>query len=145
MGVNPNDVLLETWKLLDAVMAEIKSPHTTTPDWYKAQGRAYANVLATFMPPFFDDPDEIVREALRRYDNRDNPEYETPGLGVKFLAQFDKPKKYVKEEKRTGNKLPDTAIENIKKAIESGMFTVDQIATNYKVSPAEVKEQLGLV
>lgn len=140
MGINPNDVLLRTWELLDAQVEIIKRDPSNRGAQYK--GRALSEVLHLFMVPFFDSPDEIVREGVRRYDNRDNPEYETPGLGSRFLAQFDK-------QPMTSSKRPDTKkVEvrlseelqgKLRKALDSGLFTPEQLAKSYGVSVDVIK------
>lgn len=152
MGINPNDILLLTWKRIDLYTEMVISAGGPPTDLAVAKGkaRAYAEVLADMMPPFFTTPDEIVREAVNRYNNRDNPEYETPGLGIESLAAFDMRPAVQKRStptgpKSTGNQIPDTAVATNKAAIESNMFTVNQVAAIYKMNPDEVKSQLGLV
>lgn len=150
MGVNPNDVLLVTWNRLDEFTKwlmhgnEDRDPADLLTG--KAKARAYAEVLSTMMVPFFDNPDDIVREAIRRWENRDNPDYETPGLGVKSLAEFEyKPiVKTISGPKPTGNTIPLEALDSVKQAIELKMFTVKQIADSYSMTDREVKSQLGL-
>lgn len=136
MGINPNDVLLKTWELLDAQVEIIKRDPGNKAAQYK--GRALSEVLALFMPPFFDNPDEIVREGVRRYENRNNPEYETPGLGQRTLAQFDKmPMRpdTTKVEVRLSAELQS----NLRNALNSGLFTPEQLAKSYGVSVDVIK------
>jgi hypothetical protein len=99
------------------------------------------------MPPFFTDADSIVREAVQRFQNRNNPDYETPGLGVKSLATYDEmpnPQRPKSGPRPTGNLIPDLALNSVRQALEMKMFTIEQIARNYEMTNQEVKDQLGL-
>lgn len=71
----------QVWKKLDEDMAALMQPGGST-DFValKARLRAFAEVLAIFMTPHFNTADEVAREAKRRYQNRHNEDYETPGL-----------------------------------------------------------------
>lgn len=147
MGINPTDILLDTWERLDDCILTIKESPSNS-EYTQAQGRAYANVLASMMYPFFTDADAIVKEGLNRWENRDNPDYETPGLGSKSLDQFDampKQSSTPAAPKSTGNVIPDGAVNSSRQGITMGMFTVKQIADSYDMTPDEVKSQLGLV
>lgn len=139
MGVNPNDILLNTWKRLDLyteMLMDVTGIAELEKNVAKAKARAYAEVLADMMPPFFDNPDDIVREAVIRYKNRENPDYETPGLGQKSLAEFDKMpyQNSTPTRKKAEPELDEATRAGIKKALESGMFTVSQLAKSYSVS-----------
>lgn len=136
MGINPNDVLLRTWELLDAQVEIIKKDPGNKAAQYK--GRALSEVLAIFMVPFFDNPDEIVREGVRRYENRNNPEYETPGVGQRSLAQFDKmPMR--PDTKKVEVRLSEDLQGKLRKALDSGLFTAEQLAKSYGVSVEVIK------
>lgn len=71
----------QVWAKVDEDMLALMQPEAHT-DFaaLKARLRAFAEVLAIFMTPHFTTADEIAREAKRRYDNRMDPEYCTPGL-----------------------------------------------------------------
>ena len=138
MGINPNDVLLRTWEMLDAQVEIIKKDPGNRGAQFK--GRALSEVLALFMAPFFTDPDEIVREGVRRYDNRDNPEYETPGVGQRMLAQFDKmPMAKKPDTKKVEVRLSEELQGKLRKALDSGLFTAEQLAKSYGVSVEVIK------
>lgn len=143
MGINPNDILLRTWQRLDEFTHWLMFNQDGDPAEMlanKVKARAYAEVLADMMPPFFDNPDDIVREAVQRYKNRENPEYETPGLGVKTLAPYDTmPYTHAASPKKAEPQLDDKTQAGIKKALESGMFTVAQLAKSYSVSEATIE------
>lgn len=144
MGINPNDVLLNTWQRLDLYTEMIMTGAGGEPEVLaaKAKARAYAEVLADFMPPFFTDPDEVVKEAIRRYKAREaeDDEYETPGLGVKSLDAFDK--QPMKVDPRTvviPVEINDKQRASIKLGLESKMFTVAQLAKTYGVKEAVIE------
>lgn len=146
MGVNPNDILLNTWKRLDIYTEMLMlGPTMEVPlggeelAVTKAKARAFAEVLSDMMPPFFTTADAVVREAIQRYQNRDNPEYETPGLGVKSLAEFDKPVLVRPSKPKPEVRLDENTQVNIKKALESGLFNVNQLAKSYGVSEAVIE------
>ena len=140
MGINPNDVLLRTWELLDQEVELIHDPSGEFIDYHKAKARAFAEVLANFMHPFFTDSDGIVREAMQRYKNRDNPDYETPGLGVKSLDAFDnQPMKVDPRTVTIPAEINDKQRASIKLGLESGMFTVAQLAKTYGVKEAVIE------
>ncbi len=135
MGINPNDILLETWNRLD-YYTDLALNHPEMPG-SKHAARAVAEVLALMMPPFFNNADDIVREAVRRYNNCDNPDYETPGLGIKSLSVHDtmpyadKPPVKITLDERTQ--------EAIKKALEMKLMTAQQLAKSYNVSVEEIR------
>jgi hypothetical protein len=148
MGINPNDILLKIWERLDEYTETVIEP-PGDPEKAEAahKARALAQVLSWMMPPFFTDADSIVREALRRYEHRENPDYETPGLGVKSLAALDdmpNPQRSKSGPQPTGNLIPDAALNSVRQALDLKMFTIEQIARNYEMTNQEVKEQLGL-
>ena len=94
------------------------------------------------MQPFFTDADSIVREAVERYKHRLDEEYETPGLGQKSLAPHDvmpmqtapkaapKPDVSFTDKERTA----------IKMALDSKMFTAEQLAKSYNVPVAAIRQ-----
>ena len=142
MGINPNDILLKTWEMLDKQTSFIMDTSLNAvpeKEIAKVKARSYAEVLATMMPPFFTEPDEIVREAVQRYKNRDNPDYETPGLGVKSLAEYDKMPYTNGTPSKSTSKLDAATRANIKKALESGLFTAQQLASSYSVSVSDIE------
>lgn len=152
MGINPTDILMRTWERLDKFTFYLLSyKDTEKPEDLlaaKTKARAYAEVLADMMQPFFTDADSIVREAVQRFNNRENPDYETPGLGVKSLAKFDTTPDLSRKSsgpRPTGNRIPDTAVNSVKQGLDMKMFTLVQIARNYEMTEQEVKDQLGLV
>lgn len=60
----------------------------------KGQARGMAVLLARFMVPFFSTPDDIAKEAKRRWEARQRGEdYETPGLGSRKF-EFPSDDKY---------------------------------------------------
>lgn len=161
MGAGPN-LLQKTWGLLDAEVDLIKDPGGQEfVEYHKAKARGIAEVLALFMPPHFTTGDEIVREALRRYNARtsgDN-EYETAGLGSRRLepppgatrqtSQKQAPQKEVRtvpagSRTRAVKEIPSSAVDTSRKGIEQGMFTVAMIAKMYGTTEEQVVSQLDL-
>jgi hypothetical protein len=76
----------EMWDMLDETMVHLMEDRDATDSWKreeKARARAFAECLAIFMRPFFDNADDIAREAARRYraKKEGDIEYETAGLG----------------------------------------------------------------
>lgn len=158
---NPGALLESVWAALDAkmdiIMAGEPDPwsheqmeaHKT---WVrtKNEARGIAETLAILMDPFFTDPNEVAKEAARRYKARQagDDSYETPGLA----SEIWEPKSPLKDEtirkattprKAIGKPLPPEAVAGAKKALESGKFTVSQIAQMYGVSDEAVKSAVG--
>jgi hypothetical protein len=151
------------WKLLDECMDFIMQPGNSDDDPVYAEtrlkrqseARAYANTLAVLMPPFFTHPDQIAKEAKRRWNVRQSdtfdPErstvcYATPGIGhLRY-----KPAETTKVMETTQVLQRPNAIQQlkaldqatttaIKGALGSGMFTVKQLAATYGLTEAQVK------
>lgn len=83
-GVMSDDYITPIWKMLDAAVDVMKNSDATAEEKTAARygGRGLAEALAILMPPFFTDGDAIVREALVRWQHRqDGTEYTTPGIG----------------------------------------------------------------
>lgn len=154
MGAGPT-LLQRVWDMLDAEVNEIQAPGIHSNEYHKIRARALADVLAMFMVPHFTTSDEIVKESLRRYKARidGDTEYETAGLGSR---RFEPPpgtdqikytdSKPIKQTapKSSGNRIPESGIKSVHTGLSTGMFTLPMIAKMYKMTEAEVKEQLGI-
>lgn len=148
-----SSLLSGIWEMLDNA---VDNMHTTKDAddlaYQKARARTLCEVLHPLMSPFYESPDDVVREALARFKARTGgEEHETPGLGEHI---FDRNTRWdgisysaapaPKKSKRTGKSIPPSSLGSVRQGIDSGMFTVTQIAQMYDVSPDEVKEQLGI-
>lgn len=149
------DLLLKTWQLLDeaTVGAMDVEASTQVQDHHKAQARAYANVLALFMEPFFTTPDDIVREAVVRYKARQSGEtHVTPGLAEEVWnpnknwdgtdrVQFssETPRKSNFKTKESHRTLTPDEVTAVKNALNSGAFTSAQLADMFKTSVAVIE------
>jgi hypothetical protein len=134
----------QVWKKVDEDMLNLMQPAANT-DFValKSRLRAFAEVLAIFMSPHFTTADEVAKEAKRRYDNRDDPEYCTPGLNQRrYEPPPGTPVRSVAPTKATAPYSPPKAIyaklkpeeiEAIKKFSTLG-FTTEQMAKTYGVS-----------
>lgn len=145
MPIQPTDLLLHTWERLDYYVVKLKEPGALdNVEQAQAAARAIAEVLTPMMHPFFENTNEIVREAVNRYENRNNPEYETPGLGQKSLAPHDKTPMTSSPVKQAAPAvtLSDKEKTGIKMALESKMFTPEQLAKSYNV-PISVIREIG--
>lgn len=87
-GVMSDSYIGPIWQMLDAEVDIIKNDTDTeqlsrdarVAARYRARGLAEA--LAVLMPPFFTTADDIVREAIKRWEARQaGEEMKTPGLG----------------------------------------------------------------
>lgn len=153
---NGRELLLHMWQMLDEAVNEINNEQNPLQDYYRGRARALCDVIQSLMGKFYESSDDVVREALARYKDRiAEVEHETPGLGEKYWdpnARWDGtpygvagPSGASKTvRKKSGNLIPPPALTSVKQGITTGMFTVAQIADMYKMTPTEVKEQLGL-
>jgi hypothetical protein len=164
-------VLERLWVELDTTMdslmnvASVPNAHEGQVQLLRTRARAQAETLAILMSPFFNNADEIAREAKKRYDARKsgNEGYVTPGIaGEEYVppavpssppraaggqtgqSGVSRTKSSSSSSRRTGKTLPPGAIPSIKEALEKKMFTVEQIARSYGLSVDEVKEQVGI-
>jgi hypothetical protein len=150
-GVMADDYLMPIWKMLDAAVDVMKSEAATPEEKTAARfgGRGLAEALAILMPPFFTTGDEIVKEALVRWENRQSgTDYETPGIGrfkwkrpPGVIGDPNKPswaKEYdpsePKKKAAPKHSLDDKAIAAIKQA---AAFPAEILSTAYGV-PVDV-------
>lgn len=149
-GVMADDYLKPIWQMLDAEVDIIQMNNAQSQS-ARFRARGLAEALAILMPPFFTTGDEIVKEAIVRWEHRQaGTEYETPGIGrfkwkrppgvvgdpnkPSWAKEYDpaepKPKKVV-----THN-LDAAAVDAIKKA---AAFPAEILSTAYGVSVDVIK------
>lgn len=98
-------------------------------------------VIAIFMPPLMHTYTEVADEIRKRKNMRDADEtYETPGLGSR---------RYETAGTNTPRKIPEvTLAENvqagIKMAYEAKLFSVAELATQFKVTETTIRTVLGV-
>lgn len=155
MAAGPT-LLQRTWDMLDSHMEELTRTDIDTQAKLviASKARAVAEVLAMYMPPHFNTADEIAREAKRRWEAKQKGEtYETPGLGSRayepppgtpIRSLDEKPARKTTVSRKSGKQIPEAALENVKKAVDSGMFTIQMVAKTYGMTNDEVATQLGL-
>lgn len=91
-GIMSDMFLAPIWKKLDRAVDNLMLEKAKTPEelgheydnLHRQEGacRGLAEALAVLMPPFFHTGDEIVQEAVIRWQKRQAGEdYETPGIG----------------------------------------------------------------
>lgn len=153
-GVMSDEYLTPIWHKLDLLVNVFKNDEKT-PEARREAGlmaRGMADVLAILMPPFFSTGDEIVKEALVRWEKRQaNEEYTTPGIGkykfrppgaevVDAPSWVTKPEYEVPSGPRTKpapkHNLSATDQEAIKK---QKAFPVDILVAAYGVSADVIK------
>lgn len=149
-------LLLEIWKKLDYATIQVMDSRELGNDADKAaasaRARAYADTLALFMPPFFDNADDIVREAVKRYKaDQAGTDHVTPGLAEHIwnpTKNWDgtervlpgvesKPRKKTEAKQTT---LQPQQIEFIKKALADGIMQPAALAGMFKVSQSVVEQ-----
>lgn len=151
-------LIFKTWELLMEKVSWImrEDYDETFKAQAKHQARGIAEVLAILMKPFIESADDVVRHAVEYH--KDNS-YEVPGLGLHLWNPLKNPDgsdrtpvasprsnktTATAAPKRTGNKIPLSAVDGVAGAINVGMFTVAQVAKTYNMTEAEVKDQLLL-
>lgn len=126
----------------------------------KYQARGIAEVLAIQMTPFMESSDHVVKCAVAAYKD---PEFQVPGLGAHLWDPMRNPDGSVrtpisspktapragvkKAAPRVNNKstvkLTDKERDGIREAVNSGMFTKEDVASMFKVSMAEIESALA--
>jgi hypothetical protein len=137
----------QLWDKLDIEYSLIVESQAQNPDETKGRARAFAESIAIFMPPFFSTADDVVREAGRRYKaDKAGEQYETPGLGSRRYegAIREDSKHTPRSTKQAPNQTSIGAVdEQTRKAIEfaldSGMFSAEELSKTYKLSIDVVK------
>lgn len=149
-GVMADEYLTPIWKQLDEQVDAIqaKDGHEQIA---RFKARAIAEALAILMPPFFTTGDEIVKEALVRWEHRQaGTDYETPGIGrfkwkrpPGVIGDPNKPswaKEYdpsePKPKKKVTHNLSDADVTAIKAA---AAFPAEILATAYGVTADVIK------
>lgn len=151
-------LLEETWEMLDEVMDTLMDgdlDHDQVQR-FRGEARGIAKVLANFMTLYFPTPDDIAREAKRRYEARKagDKEYCTQGLGyrktefpepgfrVKIEPQEKKPTRTTRQARTAPppKTLSDEEKNAVKFAHSSGMFTVKQLADTYGVTTRYIEQ-----
>jgi hypothetical protein len=145
IGYSVTLTIVETaWQKLDAVMDLIMDPAASTlPEQTmraKYEARGMAEIIALFMGPFFTTPDDVAKEAKKRWQARRDGDtaYETVGLGhLKYQAPPGGPRDKTVEP---AHKLTDKEIAGIKAALGSGMMKDVELAKMYGVSVAIIRQ-----
>lgn len=126
-------VVLKMWEKLDEAMTVIMEP-PGDPEKHaaKIRARAFAEIISDCMQSFYPTPDDVAREAMARYKDESR---ETPGLADDKLTTNGVSSGGLK----TTVKLPPEVEAGIKNALQSGAFSVEQLAELFKVSVETVE------
>lgn len=173
VDMNAGESLLrKTWELLDSkvhvILREPNGPgdnaiEAADRERARIEARGVAEVLAIHMKPFLTDTDDVVKEAVKRYKAKQAGErHETPGLSehlwdpntnwdgsprVKVASPKSrpaaKPATRPKVDSASTKTLSSEEAEGIKSAVESGMFTKEDVAGMFKVSLATVEAAIA--
>jgi hypothetical protein len=129
-------------------MEQVHQPAEAGTQKGYAQGLAFT--LSLFMAPHLTTPQDVAREAKRRYENKNNPEYCTPGLAErkyepppgdhKLSRQSEQRAKVMASKPKVTHNLTDEQINMIKSA--AGMFSPEDLAGMYDVSVTVIKSLL---
>jgi len=155
-------ILEKAWDMLDQEVDQIMAVRdrgAEITEGMKANSRGKAEILALFMHPYFENADDISREAMRRYKSRlAGEECITPGVGAGRLilpegarkeaigkpvpstipdAQPAQPRRPAPPAAKK-HKLTDEEVAIIKERLEGG-FPVDMLAAAYEVTPAIIR------
>lgn len=163
-------LLRKTWELLDkkvdVILAEPKGPgdnaiEADNRERARNEARGVAETLAILMQPFLTSADDVVKHAVKRHKARAaGTTHETPGLAehlwdpntnwdgtprVPVAALKTRPKASVasKPPAKGGKSLTPEEAAGIKDAVESGMFSIEDVASMFKVSIATVESALS--
>lgn len=140
--------LLELWKKLDSEVAALKAavgPMASVADYHKHRAAAFSEVIHMLMADFYPTRDDVVREALARWEHRnDSPnDHETPGLAEKYFDPLQRVAPVASAPVKTGRELSQDEIDAAKAGIAGGMFTVEQLADMFKTTPDMVAKHVA--
>ncbi len=158
------NLIAKMWTMLDdtmeVIMSEDSSPEAKSTA--KIRASAQAEMILVFMRPYFETVQDISREAKKRYDAHKSGDsvYITSGLGdihilppdAKWLpakggGYTSNPTMAATAGGRVANETPAVSLteaerNNIKQAIETGMFTDGELAKVYGISVDTIRSLL---
>jgi hypothetical protein len=145
----------QMWEKLDYEIDQIAGYRTSDgkmafaidSNYNKARARAFCEAIALFMVPFFNNADEVGREAMRRHGARmaGETEYETKGIGHRrYESALDEKQRTVAPPKAPPA-IPHGEAEAMKKSYEAmpTVFTAEVLAQQYKRPLSAVKALLA--
>lgn len=166
IGWSVTKTLLEqVWDMADECYVKLKD---LEKDWIddqisprrsgavKGELNGYCKMLAIFMVPHFSTPKEVGLELERRFENKEDPDYETAGLGTLRFQPPPPPQKPVKvttntRRRYTESEQPDDTpkvkpplkikhadFERIRKL--KGQAPADQVALMFKRTAEEIEQ-----
>lgn len=143
----------EAWLKLDVAVVELIEGNLAPEEKTRLVGvcRGMAELLAIFMQPHFDHPDQISAEAKKRYEAKKagQDDYETPGLGGVRFAQprtrewkegINKSATPAQTKVNPADKFKPEEVKAIKAALDMGMMNEEELAKMYKVGVALIKQ-----
>lgn len=134
----------QMWEMLD-VEFSVLAAEDFKNEVRKARARAIAECIALFMKPHFVTADDVIREAKKRHENGE--EYETPGLGSRryeteppYTTGAVKPRRSAPKPPapKPAKQLDEQTAKAIRFALESKMFTPEELAKTYSISVEDV-------
>lgn len=142
----------DMWHKADAAYLRITEEDISEVELAQRKGtvRGMCEMIAIFMVPHFKTGNEVGRELMKRAAaHQAGEDYETPGLGGRRYEPPPGESKYLQDRKtpavtevappKQKTKLTPDEIASIKFALDSGMFTKEQIAKTYNISVAAVQ------
>lgn len=136
-------LLEEIWKQLDeSVTYIIENPNGPQAEWHKAYAQGLAYTLAKFMNPHFTTPQEISREAKKRYDERKAGHYyDTPGIASKKLVLPATARSFTESAVTRATQAVRQLNEKETQGIINGkgFFSAIEVARMYQTTPAHVE------
>jgi Arc/MetJ-type ribon-helix-helix transcriptional regulator len=150
-------LLLEIWQKLDEEVYGLKvadSPHT---EYHKNRARAFAETLALLMAPFYPTADDVVREAVARWQARQAGEsHDTPGLAEHLwdpMKNMDgSPRTVVGNGTATKSRTTKTKTQVglqpqqeafIRKALADKVMDAPSLAAMFKVDMSAIERLIG--
>jgi hypothetical protein len=133
----------ELWQKLDEGYARLLRPDGTAleREFVKGRLRGLAEATCIFMKPHFTNPDDIVREVVKR--RQSGPDYETPGLGQR---RYEAPPGTVHPQRESVTARPEvdqSTLKAIHNGHEAGM-TLVQLGNIFKMSVVHIQELLKI-
>lgn len=142
------EYLYKMWSALDTEVNKILDAQTIDREYHKARARAFCEIIAMLMSPFYDGADAVGQEAMLRHERWTKGESQcTPGLGEEHWnpntrwdgTPYDTRKVATPKPVKAGKVLNDQEKLFVTTTLKAGTLTAEVMAGMFKVSVADIE------